>query len=52
MNYPSFKIFKILLPEMYSFEIRPGPVGRPETRLTQGWNRVGLKKNMKSNDLV
>ena len=30
--------------EKHGFETRPGPVGRPGTRPTRGWNRAGLKK--------
>jgi len=28
----------------HSFKTRPGPAGRPGTRLTRGWNRAGFKE--------
>jgi hypothetical protein len=32
------------VPWKHSFKIRPGLVGRSETRPIRGWNRVRLKK--------
>ena len=37
-------LWKPKLTNIYSFETRLGPAGRPGTQLTRGWNRAGLKK--------
>jgi hypothetical protein len=43
MMFQRRKLHDDLFP-VFIIVLKPGQTGQPETRLTQGWNRAGLKK--------